>query len=113
LRGDNSLRAVSLTEDVVAGDAYGSILPVRVDSSLRVAHFPRLEDRSPGLSWHRAGQNLSPKKIRQRFQFVPTPSIVVTDLPLTTLIGVTHERVAAPSMCTVHAPQSASRNRTW
>jgi AraC family transcriptional regulator len=40
LRGDNSLRAVSLTEDVVAGDAYGSILPVRVDSSLRSVASP-------------------------------------------------------------------------
>src|SRR6185295_18789258 len=35
------------------------------------------------------------------------PSIVVTCWPCTAEIGVTHERVAWPSMCTVQAPHCA------
>src|ERR1700748_75010 len=34
--------------------------------------------------------------------------MVVTDLPATALSGVTQERVAAPSMCTVQAPHWAT-----
>src|SRR5215813_13631701 len=35
------------------------------------------------------------------------PSMVVTFLPDTLEIGVMHDRVASPLMCTVHAPHSA------
>src|SRR5262249_60477035 len=38
---------------------------------------------------------------------VESPSIVVTDLPATDSTGTEHERVGAPSMCTVHAPHNA------
>src|SRR5262245_55497206 len=37
----------------------------------------------------------------------PKPSIVVTRLFATDVTGVVHERTACPSMCTVHAPQTA------
>src|ERR1700676_2109842 len=36
-----------------------------------------------------------------------SPSIVVTFFPETLEIGVTHDRVAVPSMCTVQAPHRA------
>src|ERR1700730_986367 len=36
-----------------------------------------------------------------------SPSIVVTCFPATRETGATHERIAFPSKCTVHAPQSA------
>src|SRR5579885_679517 len=39
--------------------------------------------------------------------FAESPSIVVTCFPETEEMGVMHERVASPLMCTVHAPQSA------
>lgn len=35
------------------------------------------------------------------------PSIVVTCFPATLAIGVTHDRVARPPICTVHAPHNA------
>src|SRR5271170_1170817 len=34
--------------------------------------------------------------------------MVVTDLPFTSLIAVTQDRVASPSRCTVQAPQAAT-----
>ena len=37
----------------------------------------------------------------------PIASIVVIEDAPTLSMGVTHERVGAPSICTVHAPQSA------
>src|SRR5271166_4432642 len=37
----------------------------------------------------------------------PTPSIVVILRPLALATASTHERVATPSTCTVHAPQAA------
>ncbi len=37
-----------------------------------------------------------------------SPSIDVTFFPATATSGVTQERVATPSTCTVHAPQSAA-----
>src|SRR5579864_8698172 len=38
--------------------------------------------------------------------FAPSPSIVVMLLPATCDTGVEHERIALPSMCTVHAPHN-------
>src|SRR3984957_21049404 len=35
------------------------------------------------------------------------PSMVVISAPLTSWIGVVHDRMAAPLECTVHAPHSA------
>src|SRR5438552_19003164 len=37
----------------------------------------------------------------------PIASMVVTFLPWAAEIGVTHERIGAPSRCTVHAPHRA------
>src|SRR5436190_8095360 len=39
---------------------------------------------------------------------LPTPSIVVISFPTTELRGTMHERAAAPSTCTVHAPHKAA-----
>jgi hypothetical protein len=42
------------------------------------------------------------------FPFCASPSIVTIDFPTTSFTGTLHERTAAPSTCTVHAPHAAT-----